>query len=221
MGRMKRRNSQGQTFIEFLFVLLWAVPFFLLTIALGINLISGLEVIQLARDTASMFARNTDFTTNPSKAILDQIGNGLNLKTTDSTNSKAVIILSQLTYMDATCSAAVASGCGCGNPNQWVFTQYQILPAAMSNIATQSTYGNPAALVSSGTTIPMCTASTNGAAVATNFSARGITSWSTTGPSGYGIPSGLGVYMVEVTALGYPVPGLLASPVKLYNYAIF
>ena len=225
MRRMKRRNSQGQTFIEFLFVLLWAVPFLLITLALGINLIEGLEVMQLARDAASMYARQVNFTQPSSQAILDEIGNGLNLHSASPSTSQAVVIMSELTYMDATCSAAIPSGCGCANSNKWVFIQYQVLPAGGNvNIATKSRYGDPSALVDAANPpkIDICDAATNAAAVAANFGDLGITSWSTTGASlGYGVPSGLGVYLVEVTASGYAVPPLVNGPVKLYNYAVF
>ena len=235
MRRMKRRNSRGQTFIEFLFVMLWAVPFLLITIALGMNLIKGLEVIQLARDTASMYARKVDFTAPATKAMLDRIGNGLNLKTTDHTASKAVIVLSAMTFMDTNaCNTAIASGCGCGNRGKWVFAQYQILPPA-SDIATQSTYGNPggtSGLVASNGQLQLCNSTNhslsyanNGAALAVGFDERGITSWGD-GSAGFGLPSGQLVYMIEVTANGYAVPGLLdpapghTSPL-IYNYAVF
>ena len=232
MRPMRRRNSQGQTFIEFLFVMLWAVPFLLITIALGINLIDGLEVIQLARDTASMYARKVDFTAPASMAILDEIGNGLQLKTSDAASSQAVIIMSAMTYMDTNaCAAAVAQGCTCGNSGKWVFTQYLILPAG-STIATQSKYGNPGSasgLVAANGQIAICPTSptskslsyaSNPAALATGFDARGITSWGN-GSAGYGLPSGQVAYLVEVTANGYAVPGLIEAPARLYNYAIF
>lgn len=224
MKRMKRCNSRGQTLIEFLFVLLWAVPFLLLTIALGINLIDGLEVIQMARDTASMYARNVDFTQPASGAILDTIGNGLTMHHDSTALSKTVVILSELTYMDGTCSAATASGCStCSNSGQWVFIQYQILPGAITTIASKSQYGDPSGLVTvTNPKIPICTAASNPAAIASNFAARGITSWSTTGATlGWGVPTGMGVFLVEVTTAGYPVPPFLNAPVKLYNYAIF
>jgi hypothetical protein len=235
MRPMKRRNSQGQTFIEFLFVMLWAVPFLLITIALGINLIEGLEVIQLARDTASMYARKVDFTTSASKLMLDRIGNSLNLKTGDSTNSQAVIVMSALTFMDTNaCATAVAGGCTCSNSGKWVFAQYQILPAG-STIAAQSKYGNPGSssgLIDSTGQIQLCNPAnhalsyaTSGAALAAGFEARGITSWGD-GSAGYGLPSGQVVYLVEVTANGYAVPGLVDpapghTSSLIYNYAIF
>jgi len=230
MRPIRRRKSQGQTFIEFLFVMLWAVPFLLITLALGINLIIGLEVIQLARDTASMYARKVDFTTDASKDMLDRIGNGLNLKTTDATNSQAVIVMSAMTYLDANaCATAVASGCTCSNSGNWVFAQYQILPSG-SSIVAQSKYGNPggtSGLVASNGQLQLCNSSnhalsyaTAATALATGFDARGITSWGD-GSAGYGLPSGQLVYTVEVTANGYAVPGLIAAPARVYNYAIF
>ena len=234
----KRRKSQGQTFIEFLFVMLWAVPFLLITLALGMNLIEGLEVIQLARDTASMYARKVDFTTDAGKDMLDRIGNGLNLRTQDSANSQATIVMSALTFMDTSaCATAVANGCTCGNSGNWVFAQYLILPPPLANSpASQSQYGNPgsaANLADSKGVIPLCNSdsakralsySSNPAALATSFSARGFTSWAN--PPGYGLPSGQLVYLVEVTANGYSVPGLVdvvpGHPSSLiYNYAIF
>jgi len=236
MKLIKRRRSQGQTFIEFLFVMLWAVPFLLITLALGMNLIEGLEVIQLARDTASMYARKVDFTTPGSQAMLDRIGNGLNLKTTDSTNSQATVVMSAMTYMDTNaCNTAVAAGCTCTNSGNWVFAQYLILPTPGSNSpASQSQYGNPGSvsgLANSSGVISICNSSnhslsysSNAAAIATGFAARGITSWNSS--AGYGLPSGQLVYLVEVTANGYQVPGLVnAAPGHpsslIYNYAIF
>jgi hypothetical protein len=236
MRPIKRRNSQGQTFIEFLFVMLWAVPFLLITLALGMNLIEGLEVIQLARDTASMYARKVDFTTDASKDMLDRIGNGLNLKTQDATNSQATVVMSALTFMDTNaCNTATANGCSCGNAGQWVFAQYLILPPpGSSSPASQSQYGNPASatnLADSKGVIQLCNSTnhslsyaSNAAAVATGFAARGITSWAS--PPGFGLPSGQLVYLVEVTANGYSVPGLV-DPAPghtnslIYNYAIF
>ena len=228
MRSRTRRNSPGQSFVEFCFVMLLAVPFLLITIALGINLIEQLEVIQLSRDTASMYARNTDFTQAPSQAILTQVGNGLGLTSSTST-SKAMVIMSELTYLDTNaCATALVSGCTCGsNANNWVFAQYQVFPGAISGLATQSKYGNPSSLVTaSDPVIPICNTtthndySTNGAALATGVSNLGITSWATTGSSGYGVPSGLGIYLVEVWAYGYPLPPLLPPPVQLYNYEV-
>ena len=243
MRPIKRRRSQGQTFIEFLFVMLWAVPFLLITLALGMNLIEGLEVIQLARDTASMYARKVDFTTDAGKDMLDRIGNGLNLKTSDPANSQATIVMSALTFMDASaCDTAIKNGCSCGNAGQWVFAQYLMLPspAATSSPASQSVYGNPASvtgLADSKGVILLCNSanhalsySSNGAALASGaggFAARGITSWDNTGGAGYGLPTGQLVYLVEVTAYGYSVPGLIdPAPAPktgslIYNYAIF
>jgi hypothetical protein len=226
---MKRCNSRGQTIIEFLFVLLWAVPFLLITIALGINLIEGLEVMQLARDAASMYARKVDFTQPSTQAVLDDVGNGLNLVSGNATTSKAVVVMSELTYMDVNaCNAAVAAKCVCSNHDQWVFAQYLVLPSG-SDIASKSTYavGDPSSIAGTDGTIPMCDSKTfksysnsPAAQAKANFSDLGITPYGVVTVD-YGVPSGLGVYVVEVTALGYPVPPLLNAPVKLNNYAVF
>jgi hypothetical protein len=225
MRRMKRSNSRGQAFIEFLFILLWTVPFLLITVALGINLISGLEVIQLARDAASMYARNVDFSDPSSTAILDQIGNGLHLTSSSASTTGAVAVMSALTFMDANaCTAALAAGCGCGNSGQWVFTQYQVFPpGGRTDIATRSKYGDASTLTDAKGNVNytghQCNAANSPLARAVGFSALGLTPW--TAGAGFGVPSGLNVYLVEVTAKGYPVPGYINGPVKLYNYAVF
>src|SRR5215475_1405592 len=123
---MRRRKQNGVAIIEFSFVMLVLVPLTLGTTAVGLNLLTSLATVQVARDAGHMYAKGTDFSQPGNQTILMALASSLGLTTNVST-SKALTILSAVTYIDkAMCASAGkvdSSGnpLGCTNYQKWVF----------------------------------------------------------------------------------------------------
>src|ERR1019366_10350955 len=101
---MRPTRFRGVASVEFAFVVLVLVPLLLGTGAAGINMILTLQTIQVARDAGHMYARGLDFSQPGNKTILANLGQTLGLSTTAGSGS-ALVILSELTYLDkATCA---------------------------------------------------------------------------------------------------------------------
>jgi hypothetical protein len=132
---MKRNNSRkGAAIIEFCFVVLVLVPLLLGTIGLGLRLVQQMQNIQLARDAGRMYAREpaVDFTLKGNQRTLARLGSELGLVADPPSNNKgkAVVILSQVVYIDVgMCLKAghTLDGAGipkdCPNYKQWAFVQ--------------------------------------------------------------------------------------------------
>jgi hypothetical protein len=123
-----RKTAAGGSLVEFLFVTLMLVPLFLGVAVLGVDLLRALQTVQLARDAGHMYARGVDFSQPGNDTILYQLGSSLGLSSSPS--SSAVVILSNLIYVDQ--SQCMSAGLwnsssnmpnGCTNYQQWVFTQ--------------------------------------------------------------------------------------------------
>jgi hypothetical protein len=203
---MRGKNSSGGSAIEMCFVFLVLFPLFYGTGAIGVNLVRTLQTIQLARDLGHMYARGIDFSQSANQTVMYQLGSSLGL-TSSSSTSNAVVILSNLIYVDSgQCLAANAwtnpstpvgpTGIACTNYQKWVFTQR--LEFGNTNLRS-SNLGNPLSSIVNSTTgqITQTNYVTNAGAVA-NFSA--INPYSNTSGVISGLPSGQTLYASEVGA---------------------
>jgi hypothetical protein len=129
------------------FALFW-VPFFLGMWHLGIAMVRAIQVTQVCRDAAHMWAYGIDFSDTSNQAILTKVAQGLNITSTGS----GVIIISTVTYVTATeCTqnGLQANTSSCPNMNQDVIT-YQLVIGNSS--IRSSAFGTPAS--SNGSILP-------------------------------------------------------------------
>lgn len=214
---MTRKHSRGSSAVEFALMLPFMVTLLLGTIGAGFGLLHNLEVIQLARDAARLYAKqeqNINFAMQSTQDILVNIANDLGLSQTatgttpnvfgTSGAGTAVVYISQVTYLgSAQCPNGTAS---CANYQQWVFTQRVVV--GNPSIDT-SHFGNPATSIIS---------STDGTITSANYMKNSTAVANMTGVAA--LPSGASLYVAEVTGPGVTVPGFWNSP-KVYSYAIF
>jgi hypothetical protein len=203
---MRRQNSRGGAVLEFSLIVGTMVSLFLGTFGIGINLIHGLEIVQLARDAGHMFARGIAFSSDSpgNIQILNTIGKTVGLKTDDAAGSTAVLYLSKVTYVDNPTCIAGGQAAGCHNFGQWVHVQKQ-LSFGNTTIFT-SGFGNPNSLTagSDGSIAPSIYV-TNDGARCTPCSTLGINS------GAIGVPSRESIYISEAAAKGFPVPGFISG----------
>lgn len=212
-GKMvRRKRSGGGSVIEFIFICLVLVPMFLGTGAVGVNLIRTLQTIQLARDLGHMYARGVDFSQGANQTIMYQLGTSLGL-TSSSSTSTAVVILSNLIYVDSgQCLAVGAWNTGSNTPNgctnyqQWVFTQR--LEFGLTTLRT-SNLGSPLTSGPTGVTVNATTGQISQsdyvlkAGAVANFSAINPY-FSTSGNQD--LPSGQTLYVAEAGAQAWVMP---------------
>ena len=202
---MRRRSTseKGASIIEFAFITFTLVPLLIGAGVVGVNLVRTLQTEQLARDAGHMFARGADFSASGNQEILTNIGSSLNLSATAGSGN-AVVILSELTYVDnnvcATGGAVDSHGnpTGCTNLGKWVFTKR--LTIGNSSIRT-SAIGTPSGVtLASNGSIAASQYVTVAGAVA-QFSS--INPYSNVSGTVTGLPSGQVLYMAEASGTGY------------------
>ncbi|MGA2724746.1 MAG: hypothetical protein ABSG79_20340 [Bryobacteraceae bacterium] len=223
---MRGTGFRGAACIEFAFITMLLVPLLLGTGAAGINMITTLQTIQLARDAGHMYARGLDFSQPGNQTILANVGSTLGLSTTLGSGS-AVVILSKLTYVDdAACTAAGAvdshgNPSGCTNLGKWVFTQR--LEIGNSSVRT-SNIGSPLTSGPTGVTVESPSGNislsdyvTKAGAVATFNS---INPYSDVNGNVSGLPSGQMLYIAEAAATAFSMPPFIGPPAT-YSYGLF
>jgi hypothetical protein len=223
---MRGRGWRGSGCIEFACITMVLMPLLLGTGAAGINMILTLQTIQLARDAGHMYARGLDFSQPGNQTILANVGSTLGLSTTAGSGS-AVVILSQLTYVDnATCTAAGAvdkngNPSGCTNLGKWVFMQRLEIGnpgIRTSNIGSPVTSGKTGVTVESPSgNISISDYVTKAGAVAT-FSS--INPYSDVNGTVSGLPSGQRLYIAEASATAFSMPPFI-GPSATYSYGLF
>ena len=220
-----KQTNRGGAMLEFtLLVPVW-LPLLLGTMWIGSAMIRGLQVTQVARDAASMFARGVDFSTgagSDSNNILTKVTQELGTVTTSGTG---VLIFSTLTYVgNSVCALAGPTyhdsnvppqhTAACTNYGKFVFIQRYIV----GNTALRSSnFGAPAAgdLNSAKQyNIPIAKYVTNLADVA-NFNL--LPNPLEDGTDGY--QSGQPIYLVEAFFTGRGQVGYTQG--GSYAYAIF
>ncbi len=218
---MRSEKQRGVEILEFSLSMLVLVPLLLGTTGTGLNMLINLQTVQLARDAGHMYAKGTDFSQPGNQTILVTLGNNLGLTTT-ATTSKALVILSTVTYVDqGMCqSAGMVDGhgnpSGCTNYQQWVFTQR----IEIGNTALRtSNFGTPLASTVNSTTgkISLSNQVTNTGDVATF---NQINPYSDVNNTVSGLPSGQVIYISEAAATGVAM-GPYAPDYVMYAYGMF
>lgn len=223
---MRGTGFRGAACIEFAFITMLLVPLLLGTGAAGINMITTLQTIQLARDAGHMYARGLDLSQPGNQTVLANVGSTLGLSTTSGSGS-AVVILSKLTYVDdAACTAAGAvdghgNPSGCTNLGKWVFTQR--LEIGNSSVRT-SNIGSPLTSGPTGVTVESPSGNISlsdyvkkAGAVATFNS---INPYSDVNGNVSGLPSGQMLYIAEAAATAFSMPPFIGPPAT-YSYGLF
>jgi hypothetical protein len=141
------KRQGGSEVIEFSLIILFLIPFLLVSFTTGMNLIRANQCTAVARDIGNMYIHGVDFSQSVNKDLAVRLAHGLNLQNS-STSGDGVIILSQVTFIgDATCTANNLSGAACVNRNQYVFT----MRLTIGNTSLRSSsLGAPTATINSG-----------------------------------------------------------------------
>jgi len=138
-----KKAERGNTIIEFATVAPFWIAVLFGTIAIGTNLTRTIQVVQISRDLAHMYAKGADFSSPSITNLLTGGGSppstslvqGMDLSST----GNAVIILSQVRHVYST-DADCASG-SCANSGSDVFVNRVII----GNSSLKTSYlGNPA-----------------------------------------------------------------------------
>jgi hypothetical protein len=218
---MKRDRARGVSAIEFAFSMLVMGPLVLGTGVMGINMIRALQVVQLARDAGHMYARGIDFSLPGNQTVLANLGSNVGLSTT-SGQGNAVVIFSQLTYVDKNACAAVGAVDASGNPTaactnytKWVFAER----LSMGNTSVHtSNFGSP-----SGVTIGSdgkISASDQATKAGDQATFSGVNPYSVNNGVASGLPSGQVLYLAEASALGFNMAPFVGNA-KMYEFGFF
>lgn len=213
---MRKKTQRGQALIEFAFVAPFLVSLIVGTMMYGTELVRELELQQIARDTASMLARGTDFSLSGNQLVVARLGQSLGWPSTGlpSSSGVGVVYVSTIEYLDNTCNGNPG---GCKNAGNWVFVAS--LYFGDKSFRT-SNFGAPAkcltgCLDTSNTgfgNIDPTQSLTNPDAVVTGFTLLGTPS---TGTAGF--QPGQKAYLVEAAA----TIGFWGSGEAGYAYSLF
>ncbi len=122
MRRRKNRRgtNHGGAIIEFALLSPFLAGLIVGTLIYGTQLVKVLELQQVARDTASMTARGTNFNDAANQAIVSRLGQELGWPNSGglTTTSPGVVYVSTIEYLDATCNGVIPK---CKNAGYWVF----------------------------------------------------------------------------------------------------
>ncbi len=171
-------RERGSAIIEFAlcFSCFW-LPLFIGTLIMGFNLIRAVQVTQVCRDAGHMYSNGIDFSQSAARNLIVSMAPGLNITTT---GGNGAIILSTITYVDATlCATGGYTSGNCPNVNQMVFTR-RIVVGNSSGTPYVSAFGAPSASImdpsGNGDVLPGSRAGNNpgylndASAIATGFS---------------------------------------------------
>jgi hypothetical protein len=226
MSVTRRKSAAGGSLVEFMFVSLMLVPLFCGVGVLGVDLIRTLQTVQLARDAGHMYAKGVDFSQPGNDTILYQLGSSLGLSS--AADSSAVVILSNLIYVDQSQCMAVGAWNsvnntpnGCTNYQQWVFTQRQ----EFGNVSMRnSNFGGPLTSGPTGVTLAPGTGKisqfqyvTQAGAVA-NFNS--VNPYSNVSGVISGLPSGQTLYLAEAAATAWQIQPFFGNAAT-YSFGMF
>ena len=229
---MRKTNLKGRTrgvsIMEFAFIMLVLIPLLLGTTEIGLNMITTLQTVQLARDAGHMFARGVDFTQPGNLQILAALGAGVGMSTSTGANTgNSQVILSQLRYVDtATCNSdglpndTSGNPIGCTNWKKWVFAERIVIG---NTSMRASTFGSPLAsgpntvTIATNGSISLSQQCTNAGDVATF---NGVNPYSNVNNTVTGLPSGQFLYIAEAEAIGFKMNPYDSNPMT-YSFGIF
>jgi Flp pilus assembly protein TadG len=219
-----KRTQSGVAAIEFSLSLLLWLPLMLGTLFYGAELIRDLQAVQLARDIASMYARNVDFSQAANKSFVARLGRELNLQVT---GGSGVVILTTIQYISQNECNVLPTGTACTNLLHWVVTQRTTVGDTSLRLSSYTSDPIPSSLFdTSGKVVSNASPSyplyltDSRLRLNSNFNATGLTvqtnssNLPVTDSSGLPVAYGAGtsVYVVEVYFKSTPVPGFRNNP---------
>lgn len=114
----RRRNQRGVQVIEFAVCSMFLAVIFMGTMVVGMRLGRSIQVTQVARDTAHMYARFVDFSKPGNQDLVVRIASGLNLTRTG--GDGVVILTTMLKVEDQQCLDGGVAIAECANRNKTV-----------------------------------------------------------------------------------------------------
>ena len=154
MSARRKRGQSGLEAIEFGMFTVVMMPALIWMFVSGMNFVRFNKANDVARATALMYLKNTDFTVLGSQEIIGRLAQGLDLEVDDGTaapnqvlsssRGSGLVVLTQVQYVGPnTCT-------GCANLNQYVYLQriYMGNRSLQFNGTTQqSALGDPVAAI--------------------------------------------------------------------------
>lgn len=114
----RRLRQRGNSLLEFALVTVFLIPILVSTISIGFNTARAIQVTQVVRDAAHMYARFVDFSLTANQQLLVRLATGLGMT---QTGGNGVLILSKITYIaDSDCTGGGLTTAQCTNRNQYV-----------------------------------------------------------------------------------------------------
>jgi hypothetical protein len=225
---MKKESQRGAAILEFSFIMLVLIPLLVGTAEIGINMVNGLQTVQVARDAGHMFARGVDFTQPGNRQILASLGSAVGMSTsTGAGMGTALVILSKIKYIDkAACVAyglpmdAGGNPIGCTNLGNWVFEERILIgntSMRTSNFGSPLASGPNSVSISANGTISQSDQTINSGDRAT-FS--GINPYQVVSGTVTGLPSGQSLYIAEAAAQGFRM-NVFTNNATSYSFGIF
>jgi hypothetical protein len=212
---MKNRHRRGSSGVEFALI----SPFLFGTLLglwiYGIQMIQHLQVVQVARDLASMYSRGVDFSTTANQSLVTRLGEDLGLQ---ASGGNGIVILSTVQYIGPNQCAQFPTKT-CTNSGQWVFTDRFVFG---NSSLRSSNLGNTTCSLASDGSVSLVDSVTNGCAAVPHTGLLG-------GTAGLGTPSdsvdgfkpGQPAYVVEVAAKTGWTSQLPMTSGLGYAFAIF
>lgn len=151
---LNRRRHRGSVLVEFAIVSIFLIPILLSMITIGLNTSRAIQVNQVARDAASMYARNVDFSVTANKNILIELTSGLGVT---ATGGQGTIVLSKVTYLSAAdCTAGGYDTGSCTNMDRYIIRNRIVIGNPDFHASSIGTPG-PTSLQSNGDAIDIYT----------------------------------------------------------------
>ena len=165
MCKNRRRNQRGVQVIEFAVCSMFLAILFLGTMLVGMRLGRSIQVTQVARDTAHMYARFVDFSKPANQDLIVRIASGLNMTRT---GGDGVVILTQLLRVeDQQCADGGVPIAECSNRNKTVAI-HRVVIGNSALRASEFVTPNPSIIGTDGKIAP-ADYLRNGSAAATTF----------------------------------------------------
>jgi hypothetical protein len=160
-----RKRQRGNQVVEFAFCSVFLVPLFLGTVLLGMRLGRSIQVTQVARDTAHMYARFVDFSRTGNQDMVIRIASGLGMTRT---GGNGVVILSQVMRIgDQQCTDGGVAIADCFNRTQSVVIHRVVIGNSSLRASSLAT-PTPSLIGTDGKIVPW-NYLRDASAVATNF----------------------------------------------------
>lgn len=139
MRGRSRSGRRGSAAVEFALSLLVLVPALIGVFVMGFRVTDAIQTVQVARDTARMYARGIDFSVTGNQDLVVRLASGLGMTRTA---GEGVVIISKVLYIGHDqCAAGGLSDASCTNINLPVFTRRIVIG---NSDLRASNHGTPA-----------------------------------------------------------------------------